>query len=78
MKAPTTFTVEGKYPFPVDMLRYDACWPKTSDDATQLAEAMRYVPRRTNLDKVRQVKLVTNAAERPTVGRWESFGWKVV
>jgi hypothetical protein len=26
-KGPTSFTVEGTYPFPVDMLRYDMCWP---------------------------------------------------
>lgn len=78
------FTVEGVYPFPTDMLRYDACWPVTDYDAVQLAEALR-LPRRATPppsdnaeQKRRRIQLMTNAPNRPTVGRWESFGWKVI
>ena len=81
-----TFTVEGTYPFPVDMLRYDQCWPsREATDSVELAEAMSgtsdRIHRRNNPDhkpRKRRVTLVTNAINRPTVGRWESFGWKVV
>jgi hypothetical protein len=85
-KGPTAFTVEGTYPFPVDMLRYDACWPATSEDAVQLGESCSFTRRMNRKDnevtndntkRKRQVKLYTNAQNRPTVGRWESFGWKV-
>ena len=84
-KGPTAFTVEGTYPFPVDMLRYDACWPATSEDAVQLAESLAFRRRKDagtqagilEGKRKRQVKLYTNAQNRPTVGRWESFGWKV-
>lgn len=72
-----TFVVEGTYPFPADMLRYDQCWPATSDDAVQLAEAMTH-RRVSDPNRKRTVKLFTNAANRPTTGRWESFGWRVI
>jgi hypothetical protein len=76
-KGPTAFTVEGTYPFPTDMLRYDACWPATDHDTVQLSEACS-LRRTSDPKRKRQVKLYTNAINRPTVGRWESFGWKVV
>lgn len=81
---PTRFTVEGTYPFPADMLRYDACYPATTDDAVQMAESFR-LPRRAtpppsdNAEpRKRKVTLNTWAQNRPTTGRWESFGWKVI
>lgn len=79
----TTFVVEGQYPFPVDMLRYDACYPATSEDAVQLAESMNFIRRNVlatqDLEKrTRTVKLTTQLQNRPTTGRWESFGWKVI
>ena len=33
-----TFAVRGSGIFPFDMLRYDRCWPNTSDDATTMAD----------------------------------------
>ena len=73
-----TFTVEGTYPFPVDMLRYDQCWPsRESEDSVQLSEAMM-LRKTSDPNRKRRVRLTTNAINRPTVGRWESFGWKVV
>jgi hypothetical protein len=79
----TTFTVEGTYPFPVDMLRYDACFPATSDDAVELGASCDFNRRRASSSigedkKRRRVKLATNLQNKPTVGRWESFGWRVV
>ena len=79
-KNPTVFVVQGTYPFPADMLRYDACWPVSTEDAVNLAETCRW-DRRKNEDgskRTRRVKLLTHALSAPTVGRWESFGWKVI
>jgi hypothetical protein len=72
-KGPTTFTVEGKGIFPADMLRYDCCWPVTTNDAIRMVFTAPF-----SVQKLRQIHLMTNAENRPTVGRWESFGWKVV
>lgn len=61
------FTVEGSGVFPYDMLRYDRCWPAhESPDSVQIGRTSR----------PRQVTL--RGLQPATVGRWESFGWKVV
>ncbi|KKK78562.1 hypothetical protein LCGC14_2842300, partial [marine sediment metagenome] len=28
------YTVRGRLPFPLDMLRYDSCWPDSAVDTT--------------------------------------------
>lgn len=63
------FTVKGRGLFPVDMLRYDCCYPASPQDVN-------------NMDgrEPREVTLVTatvNPLVGPTKGRWESFGWTV-
>ncbi len=63
------FAVEGKGPFPMDMLRYDACHPADPDSAMAL-----YSDRR----EQRKVKLRSYVVRQPTAGRWSSFGWSVV
>jgi hypothetical protein len=69
-----TFTVEGQYPFPIDMLRYDSAYPATSDDAVQISAALRGL-RRGDEKRTRTVTL--RSFRQPTAARWESFGWKV-
>ena len=67
-----TFIVTGDGRFPIDMMRYDRCVPRTQDDvakmidhnATRRVEMIAYTP-------------VGNKLE-PTGGRWISFGWGVV
>lgn len=61
------FTVKGNGMFPIDMLRYDNCWPATSEDAAKLAGR-----------GPREVTLGTRNRTAPTVGRWPSFMWRVV
>lgn len=65
------FTVEGQARFPFDMLRYDACWPKSPDDVAVLERmgGARY-------GTTHRLTLATNA--HVTEPRCESFGWKVV
>jgi len=71
-KADIKFTVEGRGDFPLDMLRYDRCFPRTGMDCDTI----------TYTGEVRQVTLVAlNRVNRfwaPTEGRWLSFGWSVV
>lgn len=66
------FTVEGAGPFPLDMLRYDRCTPDTEADALRAQDT--HGGRR----KVVLQRLIDSPFWVPTVGRWESFGWKVV
>lgn len=61
------FTVTGSGQFPMDMLRYDNCWPYTSEDAVNMTEHGR-----------RSIHLVTRYRGAPTAGRWASFAWKCV
>ena len=57
------FGVEGDGKFPIDMLRYDSCWPHSSIDV----DAFNRKGRRT-------ITLASYSA--PTIARWESFGWR--
>ena len=69
------FTVTGRNVFPVDMLRYDMCWPVTSEDAVTIGAAIRR-DRFGSADGTRSVRLMTTE-HPPTDGRWKSFGWTV-
>lgn len=76
----TKFTVVGKGSIPADMLRYDACFPASSEDAAKIdAAGSPY----TNKDRSisRWITLVHRCERKgwePTAGRWESFLWGVV
>jgi hypothetical protein len=65
-----TFIVEGRGSFPADMLRYDSCWPASSQDASATAEGI--------MGGRRRVMLTTDNPYAPTIGRWNSFLWAVV
>ena len=69
-----TFTVEGSGYFPVDMLRYDACYPAREEDshATIFADDLRRV---TLKHRVLKDEVLTGF---PCEGRWKSFTWRVV
>ncbi len=62
------FTVRGRGQFPIDMLRYDSCWPYTSMDSSYISDE----------SGGREVTLLTNSPNAPTHGRWKSFTWAVV
>lgn len=69
-----TFTVEGSGLFPFDMLRYDYCWPYSEGhDSPKIAAHPC-----TSDAGLRRVVLQTQNALDPTVGRWESFGWRFI
>lgn len=73
------FEVEGLIQFPLDMLRYDNCWPDEQMDVINIQETLltevRLARRREN--KLFRIKLATYSG-KPTVERWKTFGWKVV
>jgi hypothetical protein len=62
------FTVIGKMSFPIDMLRYDACYPSDQESA----ETIRRSISEPNFE-LKTVHLVSQQA--PTPDRWESFCW---
>ncbi len=64
------FTVEGKYDFPFDMLRYDQCWPKSESDSAVIERST--IPRQR-----RPFRVTLQGIDEPTEARWQSFGWRV-
>lgn len=81
----TDFTVEGRGDFPLDMLRYDQCWPADSAAVTAIettygSELERHgstVAQQPGLRRIR-LRKVSGSGIGPTEGRWNSFGWRVV
>lgn len=84
-----TYTVEGKWPFPTDMLRHDCAQPGTPD-SKRLIERLSgpHTDNGFGFHEPVRIELVMEAGDalpsrpsgryRPNYRRWESFGWKVV
>lgn len=71
------FSVSGKYPFPVDMLRYDGAHPASERDSSKVTSAIK-ADTREDVSLSYMIELVVVNAHkywRPTTGRWYSFGW---
>lgn len=58
-------------PFPIDMLRYDKATPESEQDSGIITSSLQ--PRSQSQRTVRVVM-----GREPTLGRWESFGWRVI
>ena len=79
-----TFTVAPKsgqwvLQFPVDMLRYDYCYPASENDSAQIA--FSFDLRKSKVKPSELEVTLCRYAHRdwsPTDGRWESFGWEVI
>lgn len=70
-----TFKVEGMMGrFPVDMLRYDYCYPTTTEDALEITSGDNTASRVT----VSLSRSVDRKDIQPTAARWASFGWRLV
>ncbi len=65
----TRFVVDGKGPFPLDMLRRDRCFPATEGDSSAIAATI--ISRRITLYSVQRSWNLTK-------DRWASFGWRVI
>jgi hypothetical protein len=68
-----TFTVTGRGTFPVDMLRYDSCWPTDTESAACILVSPDDYE---EWSRVRTVNLATYAPAI-TRHRWSSFSWVV-
>ena len=77
--AVNTFTVTGRGPFPLDMLRYDSAWPVDTTDARAI-EASFDPNLNSGEPRARRWTVRLNSADRqtPTRGRWDSFNVTVV
>lgn len=64
------YDVSGRGTFPVDMLRYDSCWPEDTNSALKMAGCIASRSLETTTVRIR-------SHNAPTVGRWNSFGWTV-
>lgn len=67
-----TFRVRGRGPFPVDMLRYDLCWPANGSASLTIADSFVEAKK-----SQREVLLASESPSPITVDRWASFGWSV-
>ncbi len=63
----------GGYAFPIDMLRYDDCWPFTADDAREIESSLEG-GKPTDQHVVFVETRTLSKLEPWTVSRWISFG----
>ena len=61
------YIVTGRSAFPLDMLRYDQCWPMSSSDVAKMDAAI------SNPREPRSIVMCSYT--QPTIERWKSFGW---
>ena len=64
------YYVTGSGIFPFDMLRYDAAWPRTSEDAARISAGIYG-------DRADRRSILLRSYHAPTPDRWFSFGWSV-
>lgn len=69
-----TFVVETGFQFPIDMLRYDRCFPDSKLDSCLIILSLTGMR---NPIKVKVGRYVRIKSDKPTVKRWESFGCKI-
>lgn len=70
---PFRYAVQGRGPFPFDMLRRDEAYPASEGDASHMSAAFD--------DRARTVNLASWHDRRtwfPLELRWQSFGWDIV
>lgn len=72
-------TFRGSGPFPIDMLRYDRCWPLSQEDIAKIAESLSGDIGSADAREIRVGTHATLAASKDetafTNDRWKSFGW---
>lgn len=69
------YTVEGSWPFPLDMLRHDdARAASEADQALIDRYSQEFAPDR---EVFQPVKINLVGPQRPNTARWESFTWSV-
>lgn len=69
-----TFDVETAFLFPIDMFRYDYCFPHSEIDAHKIINNLNNPPQKMTVTVGR---FVSSKAALPTIGRWNSFGCQI-
>ncbi len=72
----TTFVVTGMLSFPVDMLRYDGCYPSRGEDAGAIESTFDPHRKRTQFH-VQLTQIHQGKIPSITHDRWASFLWGV-
>jgi hypothetical protein len=67
-----TFKVEWQYSFPLDMLRYDCCWPVDQQAVIAITTSLERESRGPH--RARLARKVERKTDIPTIQRWLSFG----
>lgn len=70
-----TFKVTFRGHFPLDMLRYDMCFPDSEEDVAIIYDSIAISPLKGTT--VTLARWVRGKKELPTADRWESFLAKV-
>ena len=74
----TTFKVKGSGTFPVDMLRYDTCYPKDSRDALRIGGLEGSDEVGVKSIVYLQINHGRKNDAHITPERWKSFGWEAI
>lgn len=64
-------TISGRGHFPIDMLRYDQCWPAEQQDVESIGLSVAH----SGQDETHTIQVLSQYP--PTTARWMSFSWKV-
>ena len=70
-----TFKVKGVFHFPLDMLRYDCCFPNTQEDTGKIQCSLDTLG---GIEETVELEAYNEKLWYPTVERWKSFGWEVI
>lgn len=72
------FVVEGLDVFPIDMLRYDSCYPKDSTSVGNIIFSLDPTILADQKEMGRPFRVGLISDKEPFVGRWTTFGWTVI
>jgi len=69
-----TATYRGNRYFPIDMLRYDSCWPRSPGDVSNIA--LTFSPEFHNDTlTICVARIAARKSDAWTDDRWKTFGW---
>jgi hypothetical protein len=69
-----TFVVVPAFEFPLDMLRYDSCFPESEQESGKIFDNLAY---NVTGQEIKIARYVDGKKYMPTIERWESFNCKV-
>ena len=71
--------VEGSINFPIDMLRYDSCWPASESDSAEISKTFHRFPLpKEELVTIKLKRYTFSKNDLPEKDRWASFLWNVI